>query len=182
MFSWEYLNWKKIFCCLIEQDAEGKNVIRELSSCIFEEFNGFNIVRLEFDRKLRDQMSPIDIIYKPVKKETENIKCFFSTRINMAYRTTFNENEKTRQGTAFQCYFCSSYYGRKDQFHRHIENCTGWPGYVYNFNMQNLLTFEENLNLNTTFPSLHILIFKRLHLLMIVSILKIRKWPQCLML
>ena len=72
-------------------------------------------------------MPLIDIIYKPVKKETENIECFFSKRINMAYRTTFNENEKIRHGTAFQCYFCSNYYGRKDKFDRHIENCTGWP-------------------------------------------------------
>ena len=118
---------KEKFRCLIKQDAERKNVIRELSSCIFEKFNGFNIVRLEFDRKLRQKMSLIDIIYKPVKKETENIECFFSKRINMAYRTTFNENEKIRHGTAFQCYFCSNYYGRKDKFDRHIENCTGRP-------------------------------------------------------
>ena len=57
---------KEKFRCLIKQDAERKNVIRELSSCIFEKFNGFNIVRLEFDRKLKQKMSPIDIIYKPV--------------------------------------------------------------------------------------------------------------------
>ena len=65
---------KEKCCCFIQQDAERKNVIRELSSCIFEKFNGFNIVRLEFNRKLRQKMSLIDIIYKPVKKETENIE------------------------------------------------------------------------------------------------------------
>ena len=47
---------KEKFRVLIKQDAE-KNVIRELSSCIFEKFNGFNIVRLEFDRELRQKMS-----------------------------------------------------------------------------------------------------------------------------
>ena len=127
---------KEKFRCLIKQDGERKNVIRELSSCIFEKFNGFNIVRLEFDRKLRQKMSLIDIIYKPVKKETENIECFFSTRVNMVYRSTFNKNEKIREGTAFQCYFCSNYYRRKDKFDRHIKNCTGRPGYVYSFNTQ----------------------------------------------
>ena len=30
-------------------------------------------------------------------------------------------------------------------YDRHFEICTGRPGYVYNFNTQNLLTFEENL-------------------------------------
>ena len=65
---------KEKFHCLIKQDAERKNVIRELSSCIFEKFNSFNIVRLEFDKKLRQKMLSIDIVYKPVKKETENIE------------------------------------------------------------------------------------------------------------
>ena len=71
---------KEKFRWLIKQDAERKNVIRELLSCIFEKFNRFNIVRLEFDRKLRQKMLPIDIIYKPVKKETQNIEFFFFLR------------------------------------------------------------------------------------------------------
>ena len=33
-------------------------------------------------------MFPIDIIYKPVKKEVEIIECFFSSQINLAYRAT----------------------------------------------------------------------------------------------
>ena len=136
-FFFRVFELKEKFRCLIKQDAGRKNVIRGLSSCIFEKFSGVNIVRLEFDTKLRQKMSPIDIIYKPVKTETENIECFFSKRINMAYRTTFNENEKIRHGTAFQCYFCSNYYERKDKFDRHIINCTGRPGYVYKFNTQN---------------------------------------------
>ena len=94
---------KDKFRGIIKQDSENKNVIRDLSSCIIEKFNFFNIVSLELPKKLRQEMSPIDIIYKPVKKDTENIECFFSNRINLAYRTTFSENQKLRHGTAFQC-------------------------------------------------------------------------------
>ena len=93
---------KDKFRAIIKQDSEKKNVIRDLSSYIIEKFNGFNIVRLEFAKKLRQEMSPINIIYKPVKKDTENIECFFSNRINLGYRTTFSENQKLRHGTAFQ--------------------------------------------------------------------------------
>ena len=71
------------FRCLIKQDSERKNIIRDLSSCIVEKFNGFNIVRIEFERKLRQKMSPIDIIYKPVK-EDEIIEYFFTSQINLA--------------------------------------------------------------------------------------------------
>ena len=143
---------KEKFRCLIKQDSEKKNLIRDLSAGIVEKFNGFNIVRIEFDRKLRQKMSPIDIIYKPVRKEDEIIECFFSSQINLAYRSTFNENQKLRHSTAFQCYFCSNYYARKDKFDRHFENCSGKPGYVYNFNMQSLLTFEENLKFKRDIP------------------------------
>ena len=101
---------KEKFHCLIKQDSEKKNLIRDLSTCIIEKFNGFNIVRIEFDRKLRQKMSLIDIIYKPVKKGDEIIECFFSLQINLAYRTSFSENQKLKHSTAFPCCFCSNYY------------------------------------------------------------------------
>ena len=147
--------FKQKFHGLIKQDPEKKNVLRELSGCVIEKFNGFTTVRLEFDRKLRQKMSPIDIIYKPVKKEDEIIECFFSSQMNLAYRATFNDSNKglkLKHSTVFQCYYCSSYFARKDRFDRHIENCTGRPGFVYNFNMQNLLTFEENLKFKRDIP------------------------------
>ena len=70
----------------------------------------------------------------------------------MAYTTKFNKNEKIRHGTVFHFYFCSNYYGRKDKFDRHIENCTDRPGYIYKFNTQNLLTFEANLKFKHDIP------------------------------
>ena len=85
---------KDKFRYLIKQDSKKQNVIRDLSSCIIEKFNGFNIVRLELDKELRREMSPVDILYKPVKKHTDNIEGFFSREISLAFRTTFSEGEK----------------------------------------------------------------------------------------
>ena len=143
---------KEKFHALIQQCPDKKNVIRDISSCIREKFNGFNIVRVEFEKQIRQKMSPIAIIYKPVRKETENIDCYFSKKINYAFRTSFSENDKIRHGTAFQCHYCSTYYGRKDKFDCHIENCAGQPGFVYNFNTQSLVTFEENLKFKRDIP------------------------------
>lgn len=39
-------------------------------------------------------MSPVDIIYKPVKKEDEINERFFSVKIHLAYRSTFSKNKK----------------------------------------------------------------------------------------
>ena len=41
---------------------------------------------------------------------------------------------------------------KKDKFDRHFENCTGRPGYVYNFKTQNLLMFEGNLKDKVDIP------------------------------
>ena len=94
---------------------------------------------------------------------------FFTSQINLVYTSTFSVNQKTEHSTAYQCYFCSNYYGRKDKFDRHFENCTGKLGYVYNFNIQNILTFEENLKFKRDIPlTQHTLILKRQHRLTIV--------------
>ena len=37
---------KDTFCYLIKQDSKKKTVLRELSNCILEKFNKFNIVRV----------------------------------------------------------------------------------------------------------------------------------------
>ena len=44
---------KDKFRYLIKQDSEKKKILRELSACVVEKFNGFNTVRAEFDKKLR---------------------------------------------------------------------------------------------------------------------------------
>ena len=74
--------------------------------------------------------------------------------MNLAYRTTYSEDKKMtlKHGAAFQCYFCSNYYCRKDRYDRHIENCVGKPGFIYNFDTQNLLPFEENLKFKRDIP------------------------------
>ena len=77
---------------------------------------------------------PIEIIYKPVENCNEVI------------------NWILRHGTAFQCHFCSNYYGRKDKYDCHLDSCTGKPGYIYNFNTQSLITFEENLKYKSNIP------------------------------
>ena len=100
---------KEKFRSLIKQDPDKKNVVRDLSSCITEKYNGFHIVRLEFAKKLTQKFVPINIIYKPIRKCKEIISCYFSSKLNLAFRSIFSENSKTRHGTTFQCYYCSNW-------------------------------------------------------------------------
>ena len=54
---------KDNFRYLIKQNSTTKTILRELSSCVIKKLNGFNIVRVEFSKKLRQTFRPIDIIY-----------------------------------------------------------------------------------------------------------------------
>ena len=82
-------------------------------------------------------------------KNQVNVDCFFTTEINLAYKTSFSEGERIRHRTAFQWFFCSNYYSRKNVREKHLQHCTGRPRFVYNFNTRSLLTFEENLKYKT---------------------------------
>ena len=144
---------KDKFRYLIKQDSEKKKtVMRDLSSCIVEKFNSFNVIYVKFSKSIRQTFRPVDIIYKPVRKPDKIINCYFSERLNLAFHASFSEGPKVQHCKVWQCYFCSNYFARKYKFDRHFEICTGQPGYVYNFNTQHLLTFEENLKYKGDVP------------------------------
>ena len=69
---------KDKFRYIIKQNHEQKKYFSEVSACIIERFNGFQIVRLEYDNEIRKEFKPIDIIYKPVIKLNAIINCFFT--------------------------------------------------------------------------------------------------------
>ena len=74
-----------------------------------EKFNRFNIVRVEFSKKLRQPFHPFDMIYKPVKKCDDIVDFFSSKKLNLAFRVSYSEGQKIKRSTAWQCYFCSNY-------------------------------------------------------------------------
>ena len=45
-----------------------------------------------------------------------------------------------------------SFFARADKQKRHIENCSGVPGMIYNFNKKNLITFEDNFKSKGDMP------------------------------
>ena len=145
---------KNKFRYITNTTKEKKKIIREISSCVKEKFNGFLIIRIEFDQKKRREFLPIDIVYKPVKNQNEIINCFFTDKIHLAYRTSYTDGTKNalKPTSAFKCYFCTKFSCRKERFEKHLECCNGKAGFVYNFDTQNILTFEENLKLKHDIP------------------------------
>ena len=44
----------------------------------------------------------------------------------------------------YQCYYCNKFFILETRRKRHMENCSGRSGVVYNFNNQNLISYPEN--------------------------------------
>ena len=74
------------FRYLIKKDVHGKNnVLRDLSACVIQKFDGYEISKQKLKREQKCFLEPIDIVYEPVK-ENENIKCYFASDLALAYR------------------------------------------------------------------------------------------------
>ena len=76
---------KNNFRYLIKQSSQKKTVLRELYCCIIEKFNGFNIARVEFSKKLRQPFRPVNLIHKPVKKCGDIVNCFFEQKVKSSF-------------------------------------------------------------------------------------------------
>ena len=92
---------KENFCYLIKQNSEKKTVLRESCSCVIEKFNGFNIIHVKFSKRLRQPFHPIDIIHKHVKKCNDIVDCFFSKKLNLAFRVSYSEVQRIKCNTAW---------------------------------------------------------------------------------
>ena len=66
---------RKKFRYLSLKSPKKQTIVRQLSSCGDQKFNGFNTVSVEHGRKLRKKFKPTDMVYKPVKEPNEEIKC-----------------------------------------------------------------------------------------------------------
>ena len=84
---------KDKFRYLIKQNSEQKKIVNEVSACVVERFNGFTIIRLEFDNEIRKDFTSVDIIYKPVKKQNTILNCFFTDKLHLAYKAVYNETK-----------------------------------------------------------------------------------------
>ena len=123
LYLWVY-KLKDKFRYLVKQDNEKKTILRELSACVVEMFNGLYVVGTKFDKKLRRPLRAVDIFYAPVKKPDQLVNCFLREKLNLVFRALCSDGPKSgmfKRSTMWQCYFCSNYYARKERYDRNIK-------------------------------------------------------------
>ena len=130
---------------LFHENKDAKNCLRSLSSCIKEKFNGFSWCKLKLSSKEKTDLLPVNILYKPIKKSDNFVKCYFVSDLKNAYRTTYEKS--LRQHTANtlnECYYCNDFWLIKTKYERHLKVCGKKPGVIYDFTLKNIVTFEDN--------------------------------------
>ena len=143
---------KDKFRYLFHEDKEKKGVIRRISSCIKEKFNGFHVALPSLSKGQKKDLSPINIIHIPVRSQEDVIRCFFTNDIKNAFRGTCSVGQDVKNAsTLYECYYCSTFFIRKTDFDKHIRVCGKKPGVVYDFILQNV-TFEDNIKYKGDLP------------------------------
>lgn len=96
---------------LFVKKTDRQNIIKQLSSCLIEKFNSFSIVRLEYERNVRRNFEPVDIIYRPTKDIEIEPLCYFSTDIALAYSAYYTrKNKNIRSSKVQSCHYCNHYF------------------------------------------------------------------------
>ena len=115
---------KSKFRHLALKTPKKQNIVRQLSSCINEKYNGFHVISTEYSKKLGKKLKPINIIYKPIKSPEKEVLCFSTNDIPKSYRKscgTTIDKVLISHGFAFECYYSGKFFARADKQKRHIE-------------------------------------------------------------
>ena len=65
----------------MRQKLKSKNEMkRELSACIIQKFNGYDLLRNHLQHFERQDFIPIDIVYEPTLDTNKPIFCFFAPK------------------------------------------------------------------------------------------------------
>ena len=131
-----------------------QKIVKQLSSCLIEKYNGFTVIRIEYEKKERKNFEPLDIIYKLTKDLQTEPLCYFTTDISLAYSAYYLRASKMKRATKVQlCHYCNHFFAHNQKkFERHLKYCSGKPGVIYNFTNQSLVSYEDNFKVKGGLP------------------------------
>ena len=131
-----------------------QKIVKQLSSCLIEKFNGFSIIRIQYEKKVRKNFQPLDIIYKSTKDIEIEPLCYFTTDISLAYSACYARGSKiTRSSKVRSCHYCNHFFVHNNiKFERHLKHCSGKSGIIYNFNNQSLISCKDNFKAKGDLP------------------------------
>ena len=88
IFFLKFFEQRDMFRSFIQKKVQGKNkVTRNLSSCVVENFNGYEMIKRDLAHKGNIELTPINIVYEPSYDEKIPVPYFFNNQIYMSCRS-----------------------------------------------------------------------------------------------
>ena len=88
----------------------------ELSACVIQKFNGYDLLKNTLQRSQKRDLVPIDIVYELSLDVNKAILCFFAPQIHTAYQTFYekslgdNKKKCVNSTAAKQCPYCNNFF------------------------------------------------------------------------
>ena len=120
---------------------EKNQMKRELSACIIQKFNGYELLRNYLNSTEKNFFIPIDIVYEPTLNKKNPIVCFFASEISLGYYTSYDKMRKGKKVTdhtrARQCHYCNNFFIKSaEKMQKHLSCCAGKAGKPFRLIME----------------------------------------------
>ena len=128
---------------------EKNQMKRELSACIIQKFNGYELLRNHLNSRERKNFIPIDIVYEPTLNDKKPIKCLFAPEICLGFYTSYEKMRKGKKVTdhtkARQCHYCNNYFVKSsEKMEKHLSCCKGKAGFTFSFEYGKIINYQDH--------------------------------------
>ena len=135
----------------LRQKLKSKNEMRaELSACVIQKFNGYDLLRASLKYSEKKDLLPIDIVYELTLNTEKPIKCFFASEIHLAFDTYFDKIAKGNKkmvkcNITKQCPCCNNFFMKSNKKMKdHINSCSAQAGFNYSFDNGKIINYQDN--------------------------------------
>ena len=137
----------------LRQKLKTKNEMKaELSACVIQKFNGYDLLRVELNRNEKKNLIPIDFVYEPTLDKNKPIYCYFAPKIHLAFQTFYGRFIKGTKKTinfsaAKQCPYCNNFFLKSEKkMQEHILCFSGQAGISFAFDNGKIINYQDNFN------------------------------------
>ena len=137
----------------LRQNLKAKNKMKsELSACVIQKFNGYDLLRVGLSQDEKVDIRPLDIVYEPTQDINEPIYCYFAPKIHLAFHTIYermmNGKKINVNGSSTEQWpFCENFFIKSDKkMEEHILCCSGKAGINYSFDNGKLINYQDNFS------------------------------------
>ena len=135
----------------LRQKLKSKNEMRsELSVCVIQTFDGYDLLRPTLQYLEKTNLIPIDIVYEPTLNTDKPAECFFADEIHLAFNTYYEKmvrgsKKMIRCNKTKQCPYCNnSFIKTEKKMQEQVNLCAGQAGFSLSFDNGKIVNYQDN--------------------------------------